>query len=72
MNREHVGQGARKAARRKLRHALRKTKLAELSRLHLFSPAALKFQARIAVDRELSQGSTDKNAHGRGLVRKNA
>jgi len=62
---------ARKAARRKFRHALLKTQIGRLrSKLHL-TPKAAAFHARVAVDRLIAEGTeVDPNVHGRGLVRK--
>ncbi len=68
--REHRGQGARKAARRKFRHALQNTLLAELLRKRRFTPKAAKFIARMKADVAISQGSTNIEAHGRSLLRK--
>ncbi len=81
--REHRGQGARKAARRKFRHALQNTllaellrkrrftpKAAELLRKRRFTPKAARFIARMKADVAISQGSTDIEAHGRSLLRK--
>lgn len=68
--REHRGQGARKAARRKFRHVLQNKLIVELSRGEDgLSPAAIRFRARVKTDRILAGGSTEVNAHGRGLVK---
>jgi hypothetical protein len=68
MTGEHRGDGARKAARRKFRHKLLNEQI-KVMRAANMSPAAARFHARVAVDVILSQGSTESNAHGRGLVR---
>jgi hypothetical protein len=67
--REHRGQGARKAARRKFRHKLLNEKIKQFrDPKYNLSPAGARFHARVAVDIMLSEGAAP-NAHGRGLVR---
>jgi hypothetical protein len=68
--REHRGQGARKAARRKFRHALQNKLAVELrTTFPGISPKMARFQARVRADAVIAGGSTDANIHGRGLVR---
>jgi hypothetical protein len=68
--REHRGQGARKAARRKFRHTLQNKLAVELrATFPGISPKMARFQARIKADAVIAAGSTDANIHGRGLVR---
>jgi len=67
---EHRGDGARKAARRQFRHKLLNEKIKEFRNpKYNLSPAGARFHARVAVDVLLSQGATDVNTHGRGLMR---
>jgi len=68
MTREHRGEGARKASRRKFRHKLLTEQIKEMRAANM-SPGAARFHARVAVDILLSQGTVQSNAHGRGLVR---
>lgn len=71
--REHRGQGARKAARRKFRHAPQNTLLAEILRnpkTRGLSPAAARFRARVSVDVSISQGLVSPEVAGRSLLRK--
>lgn len=56
MTREHRGDGARKASRRKFRHTLLDVQIEKFR--ENMSPAAARFHARVAVDVMLSQGST--------------
>lgn len=67
--REHRGQGARKAARRKFRHALQNTLLAEILRKRRFTPAAARFRARVLADVAIAQG-TEVPDSSRSLLRK--
>jgi hypothetical protein len=67
--RVHLGQGARKAARRKFRHALLEKQYKHFRRLR-FTPAAARFHARMRTDQILAEGTTDTNAHGHGLVKR--
>jgi len=65
---EHVGKGAARATRRQLRHKLLNEQTAYFLGRQL-SPKMARFYARTKVDVILSEGSTEVNAHGRGLVR---
>ena len=58
----------KKKARRELRHKLMNEQIAYF-RGHQLSLAMARFYARTKVDVILSEGSTDTNVHGRGLVR---
>lgn len=67
--RVHLGDGARKAARRKFRHALQNTLAAEF-RKREYSPKASRFLARVKADGIIANTvPTDVDSHGRGLVR---
>jgi hypothetical protein len=68
--REHRGDGARKAARRKFRHALQNKLVAELRNTFPgISPKMARFQARVKADAVIAYGTAEPDAHGRGLVR---
>ena len=68
--REHLGQGARKAARRKFRHALQNKLAAELrNNTPGMSPKMGRFLARVKADSIIAYGSPEPDTHGRSLVR---
>jgi hypothetical protein len=68
VTREHRGDGARKAARRKFRHKLLNERITELGYKLSLSPKAIRFHARVILDIIQSQGTDKPDAHGRGLV----